>query len=125
MSHTIEPIKWLASALWAFKVWDIFEITRSTIENEGDEKWTCNISFEIPLRNTDEVRHHSRVLGPPSVTKIGAQTEAVRLSLQQIEQAGYFLPDWSWMKMRASRQSVPRSSELHAQYNFDDVVRRL
>jgi hypothetical protein len=82
MSQTIKPVKWLESALWGLGVWDIFENTTSEVVNdEIDELWTCNLGFEIPIRNNHDVRQDITVPGPWSLTKVGAQMDVVLLSL--------------------------------------------
>ena len=74
MSQTIKLVKWLEATLWLLGVWDIFETTISEVVNdEGGELWTCSLASNI-------VR-----TGRWSSTKIGAQIDAVLLSLQAIE----------------------------------------
>jgi hypothetical protein len=54
-------------------VWDIFENTTSEVVNdERDELWTCNLGFEIPIRNNHDVRQDITIPGPRSLTKVGA-----------------------------------------------------
>ena len=37
---------------------EIFEQTTSEVVNdEGDELWTCNIAFDIPIRYNKDLRH--------------------------------------------------------------------
>jgi hypothetical protein len=56
MSQTISPVEWLESALWVLWVSGIFEDTTSQVVNDqGDELWTCNIAFNIPIRYNQEV----------------------------------------------------------------------
>jgi hypothetical protein len=73
MQQTIKPIGWLESTLWGLRVWDIFENTTSEVENdEGDEIWTCNLAFKIPIRNNIEVLRNIIVpTRPRSLTKVG------------------------------------------------------
>ena len=82
----LKPVKWLEAALWLFGVWDIFETTTSeVVNNEGGELWTCSLAFDIPIRYNNEVRQDIMQTGRQSPTKIGAQIDAVLLSLQAIE----------------------------------------
>ena len=82
MSQTIKPIKWLEAALWLLGLWDILEMTTSEVVNdEGGELWTCSLTFDIPIRYNNEVRQDIVQTGRQSLTKIGAQIDAVQLSL--------------------------------------------
>ena len=66
--------------------------------------------------------------GQRSPTKIGAQIDAVLLSLQAIERIDYRMPDFSFLKIEALREhslNVPQVSERHATFNQMDVVRHI
>ena len=128
MSLTIKPIKWLEVALWLLGVWDIFETTSVVVNDEGGELWTCSLAFDIPIRYNNEVRQDIVQTRRRSPTKIGAQIDAVLLSLQAIERISYRMPDFSSLKIQALIQhslDVPRVSERHATFNYWDVVRRV
>ena len=57
MLKTIKAVKWLESALWLLRVWDIFETTIIVVVNdEGGELWTCSLTFDISIRYNNEVR---------------------------------------------------------------------
>jgi hypothetical protein len=56
MSQTISPVEWLESALWVLGVSGIFEdMTRQVVNDQGDELWTYNIAFNIPIMHNQEV----------------------------------------------------------------------
>jgi hypothetical protein len=53
-------------------------------------------------------------VGQPTLTEVGAQIDAILLSLQVIERIGYHIPDWSVLKIQTLQQrslDVPRVSE--------------
>jgi hypothetical protein len=110
-------------------VWDIFETATSEVVNdEGDELWTCSLAFDIPIRYNSEVRQDIVQTGRQSLIKIGAQIDAMLLSLQTIERIGYHMPDFSSFKIEVLRQhslDVPRVSERHATFNHMDMVHRV
>ena len=86
MSQTIKLVKWLESTLWLLRVWDMFETTTSVVVNdEGGELWTCSLTFNIPIRDNNEVCQNIMQTGRQSPTMIGAQIDAMLLSLQVIE----------------------------------------
>jgi hypothetical protein len=94
MSQTIKPVKWLETALWLLEVWDIFKNTTSEVVNdEGDELWKCNLGFEIPIKNNNEVRQDITQVGRPTPTKVGTQIDVMMSSLHVIERIGYHIPD--------------------------------
>ena len=98
------------------------------MNDEGGELWTCSLAFDIPIRYNNELRQNIVQTGRQSPTKIGAQIDAVLLSLQAIERIGYCMPDFSSLKIEALCQhslDVPRVSERHAIFNQMDVVRRI
>jgi hypothetical protein len=76
-------------------MWEIFENT-----SDGTELWTCNLTFDIPIRYNNERRQQIVQSGRPSVTKIGAQIDVVLLSLQAIERIGYLMPDFLSLKTK-------------------------
>jgi hypothetical protein len=105
MSLTLKPVKWLEAALWLLGMWAIFETTTNDIVNdEGGELWTCSLVFDIPIRYNNVVRQDIVQTGRRSPTKIGAQIDAVLLSLQAIERIGYRMTDFSSLKIEALRQ---------------------
>ena len=121
-------LKWLKSALWLLEVWDIFEMTSEVVNDEGGELWTCSLTFNIPIRDNNEVCQNIMQTGRQSPTMIGAQIDAMLLSLQVIEWIGYRTSDFSSLKIEALRQhslDVLRVSERHAIFNHMDVVRRV
>jgi hypothetical protein len=86
-------------------MWDIFETATSEVVNdEGDELWRCSLAFDIPIRYNNEVRQDIVQTGRQSLIKIGAQIDAVLLSLQAIERIGYHMPDFLSLKIEALRQ---------------------
>ena len=128
MSRTIKPVKWLEAALWMLGVWEIFENTTSEVVNDGAELWMCSLAFDIPIRYNNEVRQDIVQTRRRSPTKIGAQIDAVLLSLQAIERISYRMPDFSSLRIQALIQhslDVPRVSERHATFNHMDVVCRV
>ena len=100
MLRTIKLVKWLETALWLLGVWDIFETMTSVVMNdEHGELWACSLAFDIPIRYNQEVRQDIVHTGRQSPTKIGAQIDAVMLSLRAIERIGYRMPDFSSLKI--------------------------
>jgi hypothetical protein len=118
MSQTIKPVNWLETTLWLLEVSDIFKNTTSEVVNDkGGELWNCNLNFEIPIRNNNELRQDITQVGRPMPTKVGAQIDDVLSSLHAVERIGYHIPDWSSLKIQALQQhslEVPRVSERHA-----------
>jgi hypothetical protein len=70
MLQTIKPVKWLEDALWLLRVYDIFENTCQEVN--GDEIWTCSLSFDILIRYNNQVRQQIVQVGRQLVTKVCA-----------------------------------------------------
>ena len=88
----------------------------------------CSLAFDIPIRYNNEVRQDIVQTGRRSPTKIGAQIDAVLLSLQAIEIISYRMLDFSSLKIGALHQhslDVPRVNERNATFNYMDVVRHV
>jgi hypothetical protein len=63
-----------------------------------------------------------------SMTKVGAQLDTMHLTLQALERIGYYISDWSQMKIQALVQrtlNVSLVTERNASYNLMDVVRHV
>jgi hypothetical protein len=71
MLQTIKPVKWPEDVLWLLGVYDIFENTTCQ-ETNGGEIWTCSLSFDIPIRYSNQVRQQIVQVGRQSMTKLGA-----------------------------------------------------
>ena len=98
------------------------------MNDEGGELWTCSLVFDIPIRYNNEVRQDIMQTGRQSPTKIGAQIDAVLLSLQAIERIGYHMPDFLSLRIKVLCEhslDVPRVSERHATFNHMYVVRHV
>jgi hypothetical protein len=100
-------------------------MTSEVVNDEGGELWTCNLTFDFPIRYNNELRQDIVQIGRQSPTKIGTQIDVVLFSLQAIERIGYHMPIFSSLKMEALRQhslDVPRVNEKHATFNHIDEV---
>jgi hypothetical protein len=100
MSQTISLIEWLKSALYLLGVWDIFMQTISEVVNdEGGELWTCNITFDIPIRYRQEQRTNIVQKGRQMPNRRGAEFNTVLHCLQTLERIGYQVPHYSYFKI--------------------------
>jgi hypothetical protein len=71
------------------------------MNDEGDKLWKYSLGFEILIRNNNEVRQDIMQVGRPTPTKVGAQIDVVMSSLHAIQGIGYYIPDWSALKIQA------------------------
>jgi hypothetical protein len=71
------------------------------VNDKGDELWKYSLSFEILIRNNNEVHQDIMQVGQPKPTKVGAQIDVVMSSLHSIERIDYHIPDWSALKIQA------------------------
>ena len=103
-------------------------MTSEVVNDEGAELWMCSLAFDISTRYNNKVRQDIVQTGQQSLTKIGAQIDAVLFSLQTIKQISYRMPDFSSLKIEALREhnlDVTRVSERHATFNHMYVVCRV
>lgn len=101
MSQTISPDEWLESSLFLFAGVDSLfkDTTIEVVNDQGDELWICNIAFNIPIRYHREVEQDIVVRGRRCLTRRGTQLNTVLRCLQALEQIGYLLPDFSYLKI--------------------------
>jgi DNA-binding helix-hairpin-helix protein with protein kinase domain len=90
MSQTIYLVNWLESTLYLLGVWDIFEQTASeVVNNEGDDLWTCNITFDIPTRYNQDMHQDIVQKGRQMPNRRATQFYTVLHCLQALERIGY------------------------------------
>ena len=98
------------------------------MNDEGDELWTCNIAFDIPIRYNQDLHQDIVQRGRQCPTRRGAQFHTVLYCLQALERIGYLMPDFSYLKIQALRESnldTPQIRERTARHNQMDVVSRV
>jgi hypothetical protein len=74
------------------------------------------------------VRQQIIQVGRQSMTKVGAQLDTMHLTLQALERIGYYISNWSQMKIQALVQrtlNVSLVTERNASYNLMDVIRHV
>ena len=94
MSQTISPIDWLRTTLsWFF----ILNIIENTASNASGPLWTCELSFFIPMRDSNH-QNHIHGMGIQSLDIISAQLSVVRICLEALRCICYDVHDFSHFK---------------------------